>query len=243
MKKIVNNKTYPGNVIYAVFGDYAEGYAYYFDPVSAECDIEDIMLREFDDADRKVFYSEYKDGKSKRDIANEIKSTEGAVDDIIARILRRLRHPKRSKLLRDYVSAVRVFEDDGNKTASELVALCNPVDNTVAVVENGHVKALVLNVGEYDRLVQNAAITEKWEKEAKQKIQSESDIFRKALRLIIDKGTVSTILLQRELSIGYAHAGRIIDEMEQYKFISPHIPDKKREVYITEEQYYKLFEE
>lgn len=243
MKKIVNNKTYPGNVIYAVFGDYADGYAYYFDPVDVECDIEEIIRREFDDTDRKVFYYMYKDGMSKRDIANELKSTEEAVYDMLTRILRRLRYPHQARLLKNYTNTVKVFENDGNKSASELVALCSPVDAPVAVVENGHVKAIVLNAGEYDRLIKKAAIAEQWEKEAKQKVQAESDVFRKALRLIIDRGNVSTMLLQRELHIGYAHAGQIIDEMEQYKFISPYIPDKKREVYITEEQYDELFGE
>lgn len=243
MKKIVNNKTYPANVICDVFGDHAEGYAYYFDPVDAECSIEDIMRNKFDDADRKVFYAKYKNGMTYREIAGELKSTEEAVRDTLTHILRRLRHPNQSRLLKDHTNMVKVFYLDENRSASELTALCNPVDDPVAVVENGNVKAFVLNIREYDRLTQKAAIAEKWEKEAKQKVQAESDIFRKALRLIIDEGTVSTMLLQRELGIGYAHANQIIDEMEQCKFISPYYPDKKREVYITDEQYNKLFEE
>lgn len=239
MKKIIDRKTYPANVIYDVFGS---GDPFYFDPVDCECVIEDIMRREFTDEYRKVFYSIYKDGKSKSETAYELHSTKKEVSEIHRLTLRRLRHPKQSKLLKDFADPVDVFENDG-KYVSELLELCGPVDYPVAVVENGRVRAFVLSVSEYDRLTQQAEIARKWEREAKQKVQSESDIFRKALRLAIDKGTVSTIILQRELQIGYAHAAKIIDEMEECKFISPHIPEQKREVYITEEQYDKLFDE
>lgn len=243
MKKIVNNKTYPANVIYDVFGNYANGYAYYFNPVDAECAIEDIMRSEFDDTERKIFYDKYKDGMTIGKIAEELKITEDAVLDIHTRILRRLRRPRLSKQLQDYAGMVNVFDLDGNKIVDELVGLCGSGDYPVAVVKNGHIRAIALNANEYDRLMQKVAIVEKWEREAKQKVQAEADIFRKALRLVIDKGGVSAMMLQTELGLGYAHANRIIDEMEQCKFISPHISGKKREVYITERQYEELFKE
>lgn len=240
MKKIIYRKTYPANVIYDVFGS---GDPFYLDPVDCECVIEDIMRRElFTDTDRKVFFSIYKDGKIEIETADELLRTKEEVNEIRRLILRRLRHPKQSKLLKDFADPVDVFENNG-KLVSELFEKCGPVDYPVVVIENGCVRGFVLSVSEYDRLTQQAELARKWEREAKQKVQSESDIFRKALRLAIDKGTVSTIILQRELQISYARAAKIIGEMEECKFISPHIPEQKREVYITEEQYDKLFDE
>ncbi len=238
MKKIFDRKTYPANVIYYVFGT---GDPFYFDPVDCECAIEDIMRREFPDEDRKVFYAIYKDGKTKGETADELKKTKEEVSETLRLTLRRLRHPKRAKPLQEFCNTVEIFGNDG-RLVSELLEKRVPF-YPAAVVENGHVRAFVLDVAAYDRLTQQAEIAAKWERETKQKVRAESDMFRKALRLIIDKGSVSTMLLQLELQIGYAHASQIISEMEEYKFISPHIPEQKREIYITEEQYDKLFGE
>ena len=243
MKKIIDKTKYPANVIYSVFGECADDMSYYFDSVSAECDIEDITSREFDDIERKVFYARYKDGMTKHDITNELQISQDTVNEIIERIFARLIHPRVSKQLRKYADTVKVYEIDDGKSAAELVDMCEPVGDPVVVVKNGRVKAFVLNVREYDELIQKAAIVDKWEKEVKQKVQAESDMFRAAVRVVIDKGAVSAMLLQTELKIGYAHANRLIDEMEQCKFISPYVSGKKREVYIPEEQYDKLFVE
>lgn len=238
MKKIIYRKTYPANVIYDVFGS---GDPFYFDPVDCECVIEDIMRREFTDEDRKVYYAIYRDGKTKGETSDELKRTKDEVSEMDRLIFRRLRHPKRARLLREFCNTVEIFENDG-RSVSELLEKRVPF-YPAAVVENGHIRAFVLDVADYDRLTQQAEIAAKWERETKQKVRAESDIFRKAVRLIIDKGSVSTMLLQLELQIGYAHASQIISEMEEYKFISPHIPEQKREIYITEEQYDKLFGE
>lgn len=62
-----------------------------------------------------------------------------------------------------------------------------------------------------------------------------------ALRLVIDSGSASISMLQRRFSIGFSRAARIIDQMELAKFIAPSDGSKTRAVYITMEDYNKIY--
>ena len=61
------------------------------------------------------------------------------------------------------------------------------------------------------------------------------------LKCVIESGSASTSMIQRRFSVGYARASRIIDQMEQHKFIGPLEGSKPRAVYISREQYKELF--
>ncbi len=61
-----------------------------------------------------------------------------------------------------------------------------------------------------------------------------------AIGIAVDCGQISTSLLQRRLSLGYARAGRIIDKLEKMKIISPFEGSKPRKVLITPEEYMEL---
>lgn len=54
-----------------------------------------------------------------------------------------------------------------------------------------------------------------------------------AIKFVIESGQASTSMLQRRLKVGYARAGRMIDDMEQMGIIGPHQGSKPREVLIT----------
>ena len=54
-----------------------------------------------------------------------------------------------------------------------------------------------------------------------------------AIRFVIESGQASTSMLQRRLKVGYARAGRMIDDMEQMGVVGPHQGSKPREVLIT----------
>jgi S-DNA-T family DNA segregation ATPase FtsK/SpoIIIE len=63
---------------------------------------------------------------------------------------------------------------------------------------------------------------------------SSDDLFQDAVRLIITHQQGSISLLQRRLSIGYARAARLIDQMEQAGIVGPFTGSKAREVLVDE---------
>lgn len=58
-----------------------------------------------------------------------------------------------------------------------------------------------------------------------------------AIELFLEKGTVSTSLLQRTLTIGFNRAISIIDELEKLNFITPQTGSKPRKILITDYEY------
>lgn len=54
-----------------------------------------------------------------------------------------------------------------------------------------------------------------------------------AIKCVIEAGQASTSLLQRRLKVGYARAGRMIDNMEQMGVVGPHQGSKPRDVLMT----------
>ena len=54
-----------------------------------------------------------------------------------------------------------------------------------------------------------------------------------AIKVVIEAGQASTSLLQRRLKVGYARAGRMIDDMEQMGIVGPHQGSKARDVIMT----------
>ena len=67
--------------------------------------------------------------------------------------------------------------------------------------------------------------------------EEESDpLFSDACQFIITQGSASTSLLQRNFSIGYNRAAKLMDRMEKLGFISEQRGSKAREVYVTESE-------
>ena len=73
---------------------------------------------------------------------------------------------------------------------------------------------------------------------------SDSDMtdpmMNEAIKCVIEAGQASTSLLQRRLRLGYARAGRLIDEMEQLGVVGPHEGSKPRQVLLTRQQYLEM---
>lgn len=83
----------------------------------------------------------------------------------------------------------------------------------------------------------------KTEKELVQE-QSEEDetdpFLTEAIDAVVEAGTASTSFIQRRFKVGYARAGRIIDQMEERGIISGYQGSKPREVLITKERLEEL---
>lgn len=71
--------------------------------------------------------------------------------------------------------------------------------------------------------------------------EADSDeMLPQAIEVVVEAGQASTSLLQRKLRLGYARAGRIMDEMEQKGIIGPHEGSKPRQVLITRQQWLEM---
>ncbi len=66
------------------------------------------------------------------------------------------------------------------------------------------------------------------------------ELLPKAIECVVEMGEASTSMLQRRLRIGYARAGRLMDEMEQRGIIGPHEGSKPRQVLITKNQWLEM---
>ncbi len=63
---------------------------------------------------------------------------------------------------------------------------------------------------------------------------------QQAIEMAVEDGQSSTSMLQRRLRVGYARAGRLIDEMEKRGIISHSEGSKPRKTLVTREQYYEM---
>lgn len=63
------------------------------------------------------------------------------------------------------------------------------------------------------------------------------DMFEEAMRIVVETKTASTSFLQRKLSLGYARAARIMDDLEVAGVVGPAVGAKPRAVLMTREQW------
>lgn len=73
--------------------------------------------------------------------------------------------------------------------------------------------------------------------------KQEDDLLGEAVRVVLEKGEASISMLQRRLRVGYARAARLVDIMEQNKYVSEGEGSKPRKVLISRAEYYRLFSE
>lgn len=61
-----------------------------------------------------------------------------------------------------------------------------------------------------------------------------------AIETVVEAGSASTSMLQRKFHIGYARAGRLIDQMEERHIVGPYEGSKPRQVLITRQQWMEM---
>ncbi len=77
--------------------------------------------------------------------------------------------------------------------------------------------------------------------EAEQQEDDDSDpLLMDAIDVVVETGQASTSFIQRRFKVGYARAGRIIDQMEERGVISGYQGSKPREVLLTKERLAEL---
>ena len=87
--------------------------------------------------------------------------------------------------------------------------------------------------------IEKNAVLDKKEKDT----CSDSDddpMLQDAVKCILDNNQASTSLLQRKLRLGYARAGRIMDQMEQKGIVGPANGSKPREILISAQRWSEI---
>ena len=79
---------------------------------------------------------------------------------------------------------------------------------------------------------------------SKNKFESEEGdediLLEQVTELIVNSGQASASLIQRKFKVGYARAGRIIDQLEQKKVIGPFEGGKPRQVLLTQQEFLEI---
>ncbi len=86
--------------------------------------------------------------------------------------------------------------------------------------------------------LENAAMSDAEKDDAKDEYDS---LLPQAVEMVIEAGQASTSMIQRRLRVGYARAGRLIDEMEKRGIVGQADGAKPRNVLISREQFKLLF--
>lgn len=68
------------------------------------------------------------------------------------------------------------------------------------------------------------------------------ELLHQAITIAVDMGQISTSMLQRKLGVGYARAGRIVDQMQERGIISGANGSKPRNVLISPEEFENMCE-
>ena len=66
------------------------------------------------------------------------------------------------------------------------------------------------------------------------------ELLMEAIELAVNMGQVSASMIQRKFKVGYARAGRIVDQMEERGIISGYQGSKPREVLMTKDRWEEL---
>lgn len=108
-----------------------------------------------------------------------------------------------------------------------------PIRIQGAFVSDAEVSRVVKKIKEKNFSDYNEEAIEKVEEKTVKIDDSDQDeLLDKAIEIIINDKTASVSLLQRRLKVGYARAGRIIDQLEQRGIVGPYEGSKPRKVLI-----------
>ena len=92
--------------------------------------------------------------------------------------------------------------------------------------------------------IERQAVAEKGKKGAKANDDGEESALDEtliaAIDYVVEAGQASTSMLQRRLSVGYARAGRMIDDMEQRGIVGPYEGSKPRKVLLSKQQWLEM---
>ncbi len=114
------------------------------------------------------------------------------------------------------------------------------IENVTAYIKKDHSSQYNVEIEEEIEKITEFELTKGKDKDTSDDMGgsfSDDCMMEEAIKLVVENGQASTSLLQRRLRLGYARAGRLIDEMEQMGIVGPHVGSKSREVLLTYQQW------
>lgn len=123
-----------------------------------------------------------------------------------------------------------------------------PIRVQGAFVSDGEIESAVEYIKSNNEVRYNENVIESLEK-ANAPVQasdSEDDcdeFLMEAMDLAVNMGQISASMIQRKFKVGYARAGRIVDQMEERGIISGHQGSKPRQVLISKEEWEEMKEQ
>lgn len=104
---------------------------------------------------------------------------------------------------------------------------------------NENIRIIDGNLKDRERLIneRDVARSNYFEKRC---VDEDDPLLEESIQCVIETGQASTSFIQRKFKVGYARAGRIIDQMENKGVISGYHGSKPREVLISAEQWNEL---
>ena len=92
-------------------------------------------------------------------------------------------------------------------------------------------------------IIESIENSNKTDKEIAEQAEDDDEtdpILMEAIDVVVETGQASTSFIQRRFKVGYARAGRIIDQMEERGIISGYQGSKPREVLVTKDRWQEL---
>lgn len=107
-----------------------------------------------------------------------------------------------------------------------------PVRIQGAFVSDEEVLSVVKYIKDGNEANYNEEAIEKVEENISTELEDEDELIDEAIKVIVADQTASVSMLQRKLKIGYARAGRIIDQLEQKGIVGGYEGSKPRKVLV-----------
>ncbi len=121
------------------------------------------------------------------------------------------------------------------------VGASKPIRAQGAYISEEEIEEIVKFVSTQAKPTYEEAILKAEVQETETRQDTEDELFPQATRIIVEAGQASVSLLQRRLPIGYTRAARLIDVMELRGYIGPYEGSKPREVFLTLDEYNRIF--
>ena len=125
-----------------------------------------------------------------------------------------------NELIQKYLDELRQYQDKINSVKSEIQHLStqiNQIGNLNPSTE--------MRVDDFNNSVA---------------VESKDELFVQAGNYVVEMGTATTTMLQRQFKLGYARAARLLDSLEESGIVGPFVESQPRQVLLSKEQWEQL---